>query len=259
MVESVSKIVDKEVDCGGADPPLVLANTVPLAMFGREMVPVVVIVPPVKPPAAVIEVKVPPEPVAEMLIAPAELLIVTPDPAVRVAKAGAAPVEPISNCPLIIAPASIIWPPEETIICLLERAVEESRFRHWRSPPRRSAGMLAKSDLGRSHYPWLLNNSEFVHLNMPKLLRKNFRSHWIECRSYSKREKQGLRRRLCWDPQKHFFADWFAKLKLRVPLELTGELATEKILGADKPTLVTDPRLPEVQVGAAEVPCVVKY
>ena len=63
--------------------------------------------------------------VSAMVMAPAALVIVIPLPAVMFAATGAEPVEPINNCPLFNAAASVMALPEETIIRLLFKVAEE--------------------------------------------------------------------------------------------------------------------------------------
>src|SRR5437868_15516481 len=60
-----------------------------------------------------------------MVMDPAPFVIVIPLPAVNVDTTGAALVEPISNCPFVIAPASTIEPPDETMMRLLFNVVDE--------------------------------------------------------------------------------------------------------------------------------------
>lgn len=43
---------------------------------------------------------------------------------------------------------------------------------------------------------------------------------------------------------KKVFVAWLANVAVKVPEEVTGEFVTEKILGKDKPTLVTEPLPP---------------
>ena len=64
-------------------------------------------------------------PALAMVIDPAPGVIDIPVPAVREAMTGAAPVEPIRICPFEREELSTIDPPDETIIRLLLRVVEE--------------------------------------------------------------------------------------------------------------------------------------
>lgn len=61
----------------------------------------------------------------DIVIDPAALVMAMPVPAVRFAATGLAKPDPINNCPFVNAGDSIIAFPEEIIIRLLFKAVEE--------------------------------------------------------------------------------------------------------------------------------------
>jgi hypothetical protein len=63
--------------------------------------------------------------IAAIVMEPAPLVTVIPVPGVIAVATGAAPVDPTKIWPLVNAAASTIAPPDETIIRLLFRAVEE--------------------------------------------------------------------------------------------------------------------------------------